>query len=132
MVSQFIRFLIVASALAIASITLLESLEWMFPIESPVIHGVIVSAIYLAGVVINFQFQKGWVFKTSRNASLLVYATWMIFCAGLVGVISGFVFGWLQHNLPDIPMLASVSLVVALSINAPVSFLGVRVLMREH
>ncbi len=127
---QFVRFLLVAAVLGVASVAVLESVEWIFRIRHPVAHGVLVSVIYLAGVYINFHLQKGWVFRTTGNASLLLYAAWMVFSAGVVGVLSGLIYGALESWRPGLPFVASVSLVTALCINAPVTFYGVRFIMQ--
>ncbi len=134
MFQQFIRFLIVAALLCLISVTLLEATEWLLQVTSPVIHGLLVSMIYLAGVYINFHLQRGWVFKATQNArsvSLMIYASWMIFCSGATGIVSGFILAGLQLQFPQLPLRASISFILALTIFSPVTFLGVWLIMKD-
>ena len=133
MFQQFIRFLIVAAILCLVSITILEVVEWLFQVTSPAIHGLLVSIIYLGGVYINFHLQKGWVFRANTpGASLTIYASWMIFCSAATGLVSGYILGRLQIEFAQLPLKASISLILALTIISPITFLGVWLIMKDR
>ena len=132
MIQQFIRFLAIAALLGSVSIIVLELIEWFFQIRAPAVHGMLVSIIYLVGVFVNFHLQRGWVFKTTQDASLTIYASWMIFCSLLTGIVSGFILGRLQLHFAQIPLQPSISLILALSIISPITFIGVSIIMKKN
>ncbi len=128
---RYFRFVVVAGVLAVVSMIALELIGWLFPYENPVVHGAIVTLVYLAGVFVNFHLQRVWVFATSTRPSFVRYALWMITSAMTVGLVAGLTFDALMAWMPAMPLLPSISLVVALVVVSPLTFFGVALIMRS-
>jgi putative flippase GtrA len=129
---KYIKFIIVAAVLGIVSMMLLELLHWTFDYTSATVHGILSTLIYLAGLAVNFQLQKRWVFETDRQASPVLYTAWMLFSSMVVGLLSGVLFELLARYWPTLPFASSISLAGSLAINSPITFLGVSIIMRGH
>ncbi|XOV87397.1 MAG: hypothetical protein ACFHX7_20985 [Pseudomonadota bacterium] len=129
-VRRYFRFIVVAAVLALVSMVVLEMIGWLFPYKDPVVHGAIVTLVYLAGVFVNYHLQRLWVFQIRARPGFVRYALWMITSAMIVGLVAGLVFDVLMDRVPTLPLLSSISLAVALALVSPLTFSGVALIMR--
>lgn len=132
LLARYLRFVIVAAILAASSLVVLEILHRLIGYRSGVAEAFWSWLIYLVGLAINFQLQKRWVFATSHDPSFGLYASWMIASAFIVGALSGVIFTFLQRHFPALPFTAGISLVLALGLNSPITFIGVSLIMRAR
>lgn len=132
LLSRYLRFIIVAAVLGASSLVLLEMVHWIVGYESALAEGLWSWLIYSAGLLVNFQLQKRWVFESRHRPSFTLYTAWMLVSSIVVGVLSGTIFAQLKRHFPHMPLAASISMALALGLYSPVTFAGVSMIMRAH